>query len=138
MRLGGPLQCVLQRTQFSESRCGHTEHLTECSITATPHSPLQPGAGALSRVKTHLDEGLGEAGALGVIPLHIHRLLLNVHALVMHMVPVVVLVPVGDLQLGSGKASDVGAHLTGAKVCSAVSPLICNLPISAEPLHLRW
>ena len=62
----------------------------------------------------HLDEGLGEARALGVIPLHVHRLLLDLRALVMHMVPMVMLVPVGDVQLGPGQGPDVGEHTTGA------------------------
>lgn len=48
---------------------------------------------------THLDERLGEAGALGIIALEIHRLLLGLHTLVVHVVPVVVLVAVADVQL---------------------------------------
>ncbi len=48
----------------------------------------------------HLDKGLGEARALGIIALRIDRLLLDLCALVVHMVAVVVLVSARDLQLG--------------------------------------
>ena len=51
----------------------------------------------------HLDEGLGEAGALSVIALCINRLLLNLHALIMHVIAMVVLVPVSDFQLGPAR-----------------------------------
>jgi len=60
---------------------------------------LQEGA-------SHLDEGLGQAGALGVITLRIDSLLLNLSALVMHVVAMVVLVTIGDLQLGPAQKPD--------------------------------
>ena len=52
----------------------------------------------------HLDEGLGEAGALSVIALCINCLLLNLHALIMHMIAMVVLMPISDFQLGPAQA----------------------------------
>ena len=52
----------------------------------------------------HLDEGLGEAGSLSVIALCINCLLLNFHALIMHVIAMVVLVPIGDFQLGPAQA----------------------------------
>jgi hypothetical protein len=56
-----------------------------------------------SPLGTHLDERLGEARALGVVTLGVHRLLLNVRALLVVVVAVVVRVPVPNVQRGPAR-----------------------------------
>jgi hypothetical protein len=64
-----------------------------------------------------LYESPGEARALGIVALCVNCLLLNLHALVMHVVPMVVLMAIGDLQLGPAGFREQGQSL----LCSHIS-----------------
>jgi len=65
--------------------------------------PLKP---CLEEGASHLDEGLGQAGALSVITLRINSLLLDLSALIVHMVTMVVLVTISNFQFGPAQKPD--------------------------------
>ena len=70
--------------------------------------PLKP---CLEEGASHLDEGLGQARALSVITLRINSLLLDLSALIVHMVTMVVLVTISNFQFGPAQKPDAAFGL---------------------------